>query len=101
MLEATRVQGLIVGDEEIELTGKGRDRFQKLGLDLDRIGRGRRPLCRACLDWSERKTHLGGALGAALLDFMVQSGWVRREEGRVLRFTPHGRAQFETQFLSA
>jgi DNA-binding transcriptional ArsR family regulator len=53
----------------------------------------RRPLCRACLDWSQRRDHLAGALGAALLAHAFASGWARREAGsRVVRFTRAGEA---------
>ena len=53
---------------------------------------GRRPLVRACVDWTERRPHVAGALGAALLRAMLDSGWVqRRPDGRALNVTPAGR----------
>jgi hypothetical protein len=52
----------------------------------------RRPLVRACTDWTERRPHLAGALGAALLDAMLERGWLkRRPDGRALNRTPRGR----------
>lgn len=62
-----------------------------LGVDPTRIDAGRRPLTRSCLDWTERRPHLAGALGAALLDALLRRGWVaRRPEGRALLLTPTG-----------
>jgi hypothetical protein len=51
----------------------------------------KRPLCRACLDWSVRRNHLAGALGAAVLDQIYERGWARRRrQSRVVEFTPAG-----------
>ena len=64
-----------------------------------RLRAGRRPVCKACLDWSERRSHLAGALGKALLDRIYALGWARRlEGGRVLTFTAPGLAAFERTF---
>jgi DNA-binding transcriptional ArsR family regulator len=61
------------------------------GIDMAELKRQRRPLCRACLDWSERRTHLGGALGAALLTAMETRGWLRRIPGScAVKVTPLG-----------
>jgi DNA-binding transcriptional ArsR family regulator len=100
MLDGLRRRGLIQGDEEIALTEAGKAWLAGLGLDLDGLRAGRRPLCRTCLDWSERRAHLGGALGAALLAWMIEQGWVRRESGRVLRFTPAGARRFDAELAA-
>ena len=71
------------------LTDDGRCRLAHLGVALDSPSR--RPLTRYCLDWSEQRPHLGGALGAALLDRLASLGWVIRGERRVVRVTPAGR----------
>jgi hypothetical protein len=55
-------------------------------------------LCRACLDWSERRAHLAGALGAAILDKVLTAGWARRGDGRVVLFTDAGAAAFDEAF---
>ncbi len=61
------------------------------GVDVAALRRQRRPLCRACLDWSERRTHIGGALGAALFVAMEEKRWLRRAPGsRVVHITPLG-----------
>jgi hypothetical protein len=63
------------------------------GIDVDALRARRRPLCRACLDWSERRTHLAGAVGAALLDRLLALRWAGREKGtRGVTFTPRGQA---------
>ena len=72
-----------------QLSEHGRARLADLGVALD--GAGRRPLIRYCVDWSEQRPHLGGALGAALLDRLVDLGWVVRAERRVVRLTETGR----------
>ncbi len=63
---------------------------------------GRRPVCKACLDWSERRSHLAGALGAAMLQAIYAKGWARRlEGGRVVAFNAGGLAAFERTFRVA
>lgn len=72
-------------------TESGRSRFLALGVDVNAHA-GKRPLCRACLDWSERRPHLAGWLGAELLAAFLKQGWLRREAGsRALQVTPAGR----------
>ena len=73
------------------VTPRGREFFAGLGLDTDALALERRPLCRTCLDWSMRRHHLAGALGAALLRRCYELGWARREKGsRVVLFSPAG-----------
>jgi DNA-binding transcriptional ArsR family regulator len=80
----------------LELTPTGESFFRGWGLDPASVPRGRRPLCRSCLDWSVRRSHLAGALGAAVLDRIFELKWARREPGsRVVAFTPPGRRAFE------
>jgi DNA-binding transcriptional ArsR family regulator len=65
--------------------------FAALGVDVTApLPRRRRPAT-TCLDWTERRPHLGGALGAAVLDSALAAGWVTRAGGRVLAVTPAGR----------
>ncbi len=69
--------------------------LRDLGIDLDAArGRaGRRVFCRPCLDWSERRPHIAGALGAAFCETCFARGWMRRREGtRAVAVTPKGRA---------
>lgn len=80
------------------LTATGRAALWDLGVDIPGLERGRRPLCRTCLDWSERRTHLAGALGAAILEQVLAKGWAHRAQGRVLSFTASGAAAFRLAF---
>lgn len=73
------------------LTAQGEAWCRRWGIDLAAVRASRRPLCRPCLDWSERRMHLAGALGAAILERMLARGLVRRQpQGRALRVTPRG-----------
>jgi len=75
----------------ILLTAQGRDLMRALGIEPDTLPASRRPFCRTCLDWSERRHHLAGQLGTAMLDRFQQLGWARRvPESRVLTFTKDG-----------
>jgi DNA-binding transcriptional ArsR family regulator len=76
---------------DVTLTDHGRRLFGALDIDTDALAHERRPLCRACLDWSVRRHHLAGALGAALFARMVAQGWARRVKGsRAVDITPPG-----------
>ncbi|MCR4266387.1 helix-turn-helix transcriptional regulator [Nitratireductor sp. ZSWI3] len=96
MFDAFAARGLLaVNGSEIALTESGCGFFEDFGLDLAAMRGKRRPICRACLDWSVRRSHLAGSLGAALLDRFVALNWVRREkDSRIIRFTPPGRRSF-------
>ncbi len=101
MLNAMRARGHIAGDETLRLTDKGREFVQQFGVDLPSLERGKRPLCRACLDWSERRSHLAGALGAAMLAAMLDRNWARADAGRVISFSPDGARRFDALFGAA
>jgi DNA-binding transcriptional ArsR family regulator len=67
--------------------------FGELGVDLDGLEQTRRPLATACLDWTENRPHLAGALGAAVCSAFVQAGWVRRRpDSRAVTLTPSGQS---------
>ncbi len=69
------------------------------GIDLAELRRKRAPLCRACLDWSERRSHLGGSLGRALFARLEELGWARRDPAsRVVTFSREGERQFDRCF---
>ncbi len=75
----------------VALTRKGERFCREHGVDLEAAMASRRPLCRTCLDWSVRRHHLAGSLGAALLAHCFERGWARRLKGsRVVAFTPAG-----------
>ncbi|MTI42764.1 ArsR family transcriptional regulator [Roseibium hamelinense] len=75
----------------VGLTDSGSDFIEGFGIDLLSLKKGRRPLCRACLDWSARRSHLAGALGAALFERMQTLGWARRDvNSRAILVSPAG-----------
>jgi DNA-binding transcriptional ArsR family regulator len=80
------------------VTEKGLAFLGKLGVDLA-PGNSRRPFCRPCLDWSERRLHIGGVIGAAIAKRCLALGWTERQkEGRALTITPAGERAFEEVF---
>ena len=81
---------VIAGGDDVRLTKKGEVFARDFGIDIDALKAARRPLCKPCLDWSQRRRHLAGSLGAALLDQMIAKKWLKRGEGRVLLFTRAG-----------
>ncbi|HEY1461624.1 MAG TPA: winged helix-turn-helix domain-containing protein [Casimicrobiaceae bacterium] len=82
-----------------ELTAQGRHFCVDLGIDVDALARERRALCRACLDWSVRRNHLAGAVGAAVLTRCIDAGWARRDKNsRVVNFSPAGENAFRRLF---
>ncbi|PJI95321.1 ArsR family transcriptional regulator [Acidovorax sp. 69] len=90
--EALLHQGYLQStDDGLVLTKAGADWFAHQGIDTAVVARQRRMLCRPCLDWSERRHHLGGALGAALLQRLLERGWARCDKGsRVVHFSAQG-----------
>lgn len=92
-----RSSGALAGDDSnIRLTEKGEALFAGFGIDCNALKAARRPLCRACLDWSERRPHLAGSLGAAVLGRFMQEGWIRRQTGtRALMFSGEGLRRFD------
>lgn len=84
--------------DELQLTTKGAAFFRERGIDTDALDTGRRPLCRGCLDWSARRQHLAGALGAAMLQRIYTLRWARRaKDSRAVVFTPAGLAAWERE----
>lgn len=98
--ESLAGQGLIVIEDRSGLiTEDGRRFLAGIGIDLpERTGSGR-PLCRTCLDWSERRMHLGGRLGASLLETSTARNWVRpAADSRALTVTREGERAFRDVF---
>jgi DNA-binding transcriptional ArsR family regulator len=88
--------------QDIELTAEG-ERFltDTLQISADALAHPRRPLCRACLDWSERRHHLAGTLGAAILTRFTELKWAARDVtpgSRVVNFTRNGEKRFAALF---
>jgi len=103
LLDSLRKRRLVRQTSEgLELTGEGR-RFlaETLQIDADSLAHPRRPVCKACLDWSERRHHLAGTLGAAIMIRFTELSWAVRDAtpgSRVINFTRTGERKFVTLF---
>jgi DNA-binding transcriptional ArsR family regulator len=90
---------IVLSEGAAAITQKGDRFFRDFGLDLDRDAKSTRPLCRTCLDWSERRSHLAGRLGAALCQHCLDLGWIKRgKDSRAVIFTPSGIEGFHKTF---
>jgi DNA-binding transcriptional ArsR family regulator len=90
---------LEIRGREFVITQKGGKWLERFGLDLSSIASTRRKLAPLCLDWSERKDHVGGALGAILAERMLNASWIKRErESRVVNVTPKGKRELRASF---
>lgn len=92
LFDGLRSSGALAGDDSnVRLTERGETLFGDFGIDVGALKSARRPICRACVDWSERRPHLAGSLGAALLTRFLDEGWIRRQSGsRALLFSGEG-----------
>jgi DNA-binding transcriptional ArsR family regulator len=89
---------LVLSEEGGLLTESGRTFLGGLGVQLDH-GKSRRAFCRPCLDWSERRWHIGGTIGAALADRCFALGWAeRRNDSRAIAITAAGERAFDELF---
>ena len=83
---------------DLVLTASGERLLTGLGVDVEAARRSRRRFAFACLDWSERRPHLGGALGAELCRRLFELGWIRRRPGgRAVAITEEGRREAEAR----
>jgi DNA-binding transcriptional ArsR family regulator len=103
MLDSMKRQRLLrQRKQDVELTAEG-SRFlaESLQISADELAHPRRPLCKTCLDWSERRHHLAGTLGAALLNRFTELKWAARDAApgsRVVNFTRQGEKRFAALF---
>ena len=94
-----RELGMLGGSDGLDVSEEGEAFFRSIGIDVRALTSSRRPLCRPCLDWTERRRHLGGALGAAILDRIFALRWARREpHGRAVVFSTAGERAFRAWF---
>ncbi len=90
---------LVIEDENLELTKAGAVFVAKLDIDVPTLRKGRAALCKECLDWSERRSHLAGSLGRALLSRFVSLSWAQRDKAtRVVTFSQTGLKAFDGLF---
>jgi DNA-binding transcriptional ArsR family regulator len=103
MLDSLRKRRLVRQHKQaIELTPEG-ERFlvKSLQISAEALSHPRRPVCKACLDWSERRHHLAGTLGAALMTRFTELKWAARDTApgsRVVNFSRNGEKQFAALF---
>jgi DNA-binding transcriptional ArsR family regulator len=89
---------LVFREEEYALGPAAETRLGGLGISVEELARRRRPLVRSCLDWSERRRHVAGALGAALAGRLFELGWLRRRPtNRSVEVTALGRLKLEAE----
>jgi DNA-binding transcriptional ArsR family regulator len=106
MLDSMRRQRLVRQNKtDIELTADGERFVEKtLQIDAKTLAHPRRPVCKVCLDWSERRHHLAGTLGAALMQRFTELKWAARDPtpgSRVVQFTRQGEKRFAALFGDA
>jgi DNA-binding transcriptional ArsR family regulator len=90
---------IVFGDEAAELTTSGTHFLDQFGINLFATGSRRRHLCRSCLDWTERRPHIGGAVGAALANRCFELGWAERmKHSRAVIVTTSGKRGFLETF---
>ena len=98
-----RAMGWLMGDSRdansYDLTARGTIGLEALGMDVDATRVLRRRFAFACVDWSERRPHLGGAVGAALLKVALKGKWVTQDlDSRILSVTAFGRREMLARF---
>ncbi len=88
--------------EQTHLTSSGYEYFKSLGANCHQGNKSTRPLCKSCLDWSERRNHLAGALGQWMLTDLLDKGWLHREQdSRVVVVSKQGVREISKRYLSA
>jgi DNA-binding transcriptional ArsR family regulator len=87
-----RANGLVGGEaRDVHVTRAGTDFFSRFGIDTERLEGEKRPVCRVCLDWSERRYHIAGHVGAEICRCCLERGWLLRQRGsRAIRLTGAG-----------
>lgn len=90
---------LIENTTDLKLTDMGNKFFRDLGVDFGLLKKSSRPLCKACLDWSERRSHLAGSIGKWILNDVMNRNWARQDlDSRVIQFTPQGLNAFSKKY---
>jgi DNA-binding transcriptional ArsR family regulator len=92
-------QHIEFSDDGGVVTPSGEAFFARFGIDLSSARKNKRLFCRPCLDWSERRTHLAGAVGAAIADRLMDLNWIKRKrDSRAITVTPIGWSKIEQTF---
>lgn len=104
LAESLQAEGSLTEEGRLyTVTPAGKTRLARLGINADSLAgdarRRKRDLARTCIDWSERRHHIAGALGQALLEQVLERGWFERKQGsRALRLTNDGRRALWREF---
>ena len=100
MFDSLMARGhLVLDGEALELTDAGAAFASEFEIDVDTLRKARAPVCRECLDWSERRSHLAGSLGRAFLSRFEELAWAKRDQKtRVVTFTRNGAEEFNRLF---
>jgi DNA-binding transcriptional ArsR family regulator len=100
LADALTSRGLVALDHDGgEVTPAGLELFGRLGIDLAAPAKSRRVFCRPCLDWTERRYHLAGHVGACLMRHCFDRGWLQRKrDSRAVTITPAGAQQMAETF---
>ncbi|MCB2116061.1 MAG: helix-turn-helix transcriptional regulator [Rhodobacteraceae bacterium] len=103
LYDSLLARGFVVAAQGgLALSAKGREFAEGFGVTPEALDGGRPPQCRECLDWSMRRSHLGGRVGRAFLTAIEGKGWARRKPGsRVIAFSPEGARAFGLAFPAA
>ncbi len=95
----TKQEHILLSEDGGMVTRAGEKFLAEFGVHLEDVRRGRRAFCRPCIDWSERRPHLAGALGAALAGRCLELGWVARiRDSRALKISADGENGFREVF---
>lgn len=99
LVAALKKQNFLSAEQdEFVVTERGEKLFADFGINLVELKKQRRSFAKKCLDWSERKHHLAGALGAALFRELLKRKWLARSRGRTIRLTFDGRKNLDLLF---
>jgi DNA-binding transcriptional ArsR family regulator len=103
LMTALQAQAYLIDvDDKLDLTASGCAFLSVLGIDLERLSRARRPVCKSCLDWSQRRFHLAGGLGAEILRHIYAVGWAKPDTAsRAVLFNRTGEQAFRRTFRLA
>ncbi len=90
---------LLESNTGVHVSNAGAKTLSEFGLAFEEMENSRRPMCLSCLDWSERRTHLAGSLGSALLQRFYELGWAKRlEDSRIIHFSATGEKEMLALF---
>ncbi len=86
-------------EKPVRLLPRGLAMLETIGIDITKVAESRRCFCRTCIDWSERRPHVAGAVGAAMLQTLFERGWLHRQSGtRALSISATGEQGFRQVF---